>query len=849
MAEGLASMIDTTRGTPSRRAGRLKDRLLSAPYEIDIERARSYTRIWKKAEGTPPCTKAALALKAALAEMTIRIDDDEQLVGVKTQKPLAGVIPVERGDFNTVLDFELDRLTSRDDHRFHIGEADRAELERVILPYWRGRTVRDRKADLWKQAGIYEPMQLGPAAIWHIVRGAGVKNTAKVFYLTIGRSIKSVPKLVKMQRELAALRPNLALTVFDVQGHFVPGYKRVLEMGFDGIAELASLELARLEPSDPEFSGKKDFCEAVLIAADATSALSERYATLAEEMSRTAREPRAAELEEIAARCRRVPAKPPRTFVEALQSLWMTQVALSVSYGMAGVMSTGRTDQYLGPYYEADLEVGRVTREEALEALEEYMVKLATELIMLIETGKETASEMGVGSNTITIGGRDADGKCAVNEVSWLILEAHDNVKALADNLSVRISEDTPDEFLERACRSYKYTSGVAIFNDEVITPELEADGFAPVDALDYSIVGCVEPTSTGNCFATTAGNDISLAGVLEMTLNSGRMLFAGKRIGATTPDPRGFKSFGELQEAFVSQLSFNVARLAQAVELLDKAYAESFPSPLVSATVEGCLESGKDVTRGGPLYSFGSITGRGLGTVANSLEAVRRAVFEERLLTMDELLKLLRTNFRGAENTRQVLLRKGRKYGNDDDSADELARWVTEVFCREVRKHKCARGNFYRPGMFSYGVHVIDGFYLGATPDGRLAGEPVSNGISPANGTETQGPTAVLRSAATAASPPLSNGSSLNMRLSPSLVATDEKVDKLAALVRGYFSLGGRHVQFNVVDTAVLKDAQQHPERHRDLVVRVSGYCAYFTDLGRSIQDDIIARTEFSAL
>jgi formate C-acetyltransferase len=234
---------------------------------------------------------------------------------------------------------------------------------------------------------------------------------------------------------------------------------------------------------------------------------------------------------------------------------------------------------------------------------------------------------------------------------------------------------------------------------------------------------------------------------------------------------------------------------------------------------------------------------------VADSLAAIRWAVFDKGVLTMDELLKLLRRNFRGGAKARQMLLSRAPKYGSDDASADELARWVTEVFCDEVRKHECGRGGSYRPGMFSYGVHVVDGLYLGATPDGRLAGEPVSNGISPVNGTESGGPTAVLRSAVTASSPTLSNGSSLNMRLSPRLFESAEKADKLPALVRGYFALGGRHVQFNVVDTATLKDAQAHPERHRDLVVRVSGYCAYFTDLGTSIQDDIIARTEFDAL
>lgn len=834
-------------GIPSARAARLRDKLLRAPYEIDIERARSYTRSWREHPDEAPCMKAALALRTALRDMTIGIDEDELLVGVKTAKRLAGVIPVERGDFNTVLELELDRLLTRKAHRFHIEDAERVELVSEILPYWHGRTVRGRKAELWESAGLFQPMWLGPAAVYRVIRGSGLRNTLKVFYLGIGRSLRSITKMPQMQRELAALRPNLALTVFDVQGHFVPGYKRVLELGFKGIAGRAAAEVELLDEGDPELEAKRDFYRAVRVSAESVCEYSERYAALAQEMAQGAGDERARELLDIAERCRRVPAEPPRTFLEALQSLWMTQVALSISYGMAGIMSTGRIDQYLNPFYRSDIAEGRITRQEALEALEEWLVKLAAELVMLIETGRETASEMGVGSNTITVGGTDEHGDCAVNDVSYLVVEAHDNVKALATNLSVRISEDTPEAFLARVCRSYRHTSGVALFNDGVITPELEQAGFTEAAARDYSIVGCVEPTSTGDCYATTAGNDISLAGVGEMTLNEGRMLYEGRRVGAATPDPRSFVTFEEVKDAFLAQLSFNVGRLVEAVELLDRAYMESFPCPLVSATLEGCLESGRDATRGGPVYSYGSITGRGLGTVANSLAAIRWAVFDEKTLTMDELLEALSTNFRGAEETRQMLLRRAPKYGRDDEAADALARWVTQAFCEEVASHRCARGNFYRPGMFSYGVHVIDGMYLGATPDGRRAGEPVSNGISPANGTETEGPTAVLRSAVTAASPLLSDGSSLNMRLSPSMFDSDEKVSKVAGLIRGYFSLGGRHVQFNVVDTATLREAQAHPEDYRDLVVRVSGYCAYFTDLGTSIQNDIIARTEFS--
>lgn len=844
-------------GVTSNRAAKLKENLLGSPYEIDIERARFYTKSWRRTEDAEPCMRAARALEETLRSVSLRIDPDERLVGAWTVKPLANPIPVERGEFNTVLELELDRLLKRNRRPFHIEEDERRELERDILPYWRNRTVRDRKIELWKREGIYEPQRLGPRSLRRIVRGMGWRNAGKIAWLTIGKSVRNIPRIPRMQKELAGVRPNLALTVFDVQGHLVPGYRRVLELGFNGIASLARGQLAGLQSAvdgdGRDYERQKDFLESVMASAGAVCEFADRYAELARKTAAEHREGDqcAEELLRIAERCERVPAEPARTFMEALQSLWMTQVALSISYGMAGILSIGRVDQYLYPYYEADVAAGRITRQEALEAVEEYLVKLAAELIMLIETGRESASEMGVGSNTITIGGLDSEGNDATNEVSHLFLEAYGGLRSLANNLCVRISPATPRDFLVKACENYRQTSGLALFNDEVIIAEMVEDGYELADARDYSIVGCVEPTSTGKCFSCTAGNDISLAGVLEMALNEGRMLFSGKRVGAETGDPARFESFEDVKSAFVRQLSFNVAKLVGAVELLDQAYADGYPSPLLASTLDGCVESGMDLTWGGARYNFGSVTGRGLGTVVDSLAAVRWAVFERGMLTIEELVRLLCTNFRGAEGERirQELVRRAPKYGNDDEEIDELAAWVTRVFSDEVKKHQCGRGGFYRPGIFSYGVHVLDGMYLGATPDGRRAGEPVSNGISPVNGTERAGPTAVLRSAARAGGSRLSDGTALNMRLSPALIESDESLEKLASLILGYFEMGGRHVQFNVVDTATLKDAQAHPENYPDLVVRVSGYCAYFTDLGRSIQEDIIARTQFGEL
>jgi len=315
---------------------------------------------------------------------------------------------------------------------------------------------------------------------------------------------------------------------------------------------------------------------------------------------------------------------------------------------------------------------------------------------------------------------------------------------------------------------------------------------------------------------------------------------------GLPTGDPTRFETFDEVMDAFRRQLEHNVKMAVDAVNIKDAIYQAEFPAPFVSATLTGCVESGRDATDGGARYNFGSITARGLGTTADSLAAIKKLVFDDQMLTMSELVELLETNFEGKDELRHLLINRAPKYGNDDDYVDLIAKEIAELFCREVTEHQSIRGGHFRPSFYSYGTHVLDGLFLGATPDGRMAGEAISNGISPVNAREKKGPTAVLNSAAKLEHTLISNGNSLNLRLLPSLVQDEAALGKVASLVRTYFHLGGMHLQFNVVSREMLEDAQKHPQDHRDLVVRVSGYSAFFTDLGKLIQDDIIARTEF---
>ena len=452
------------------------------------------------------------------------------------------------------------------------------------------------------------------------------------------------------------------------------------------------------------------------------------------------------------------------------------------------------------------------------------------------------------GPNNPTIGGVDREGHHAVNEVSHLMLDAHRHLKGLRNGLAVRISERTPRDFLVKACETHRYTAGVAFYNDAVVIRDLIKDGYSLEDARDYSIVGCVEPTGTGNNSGYTAGSGIRLSVILEMALNEGRAFsYKWEQLGLKTPAAGEFKTFKEVKKAFAEQLSYGMDLMAKKTRIKDQIFSERYPTPLLSSTIDGCIESGMDITRGGALYNHGSCSARGVATVADSLAAIRWAVFEEKLVTLEELVNYLRNNFKEAEFLRQQLIHRAPKYGNADPVVDDLALWIVDLYSSEARKHSRLLGGVYRTLLVASGTQLYEGRDCGATPDGRLARQPVSNGISPSNGTERNGMTAAMRSVAGVCLPNMSNGSCLNMNINPLTIRTDEGLEKFASLIEGYFDLGGRQVQFNPMSRETLKDAQKNPKNYPDLMVKVSGYSFRFVDLSRALQDDIINRTEFS--
>jgi len=818
--EGESKVASKGRYVPER-IGKLRDRLLSTTFKLDIERARYYTRAYKQTEGQPPCLRAAKGLEETLRNMTIWIEEGELIVGSKSAKDWADPLYIEAhvnythimlalalyGSGKTVEEWVAEDPKVRNGflgargasfwgEMPKISEGEYRELKEEIVPYWKDKTVHARKRAIWEQNGVHSG-----------------ESVAMEGWFVSGAS---------------------------AQGHVTVGIKKVLDMGFRGIARQAAERLAvfrrefengKLE--EQSYLRKKDFLEATQITAGAVCEFAERYARLAEEMAKKAENQRKLELLKIAERCRHVPAEPPRDFIEALQAIWLTQAVVLISYGGGSITCPGRVDQFLYPYYRQDLAAGRITRDQALEAIMEYIVKLATVVYF--------------GPNNVTIGGVDKNGEDVVNEVSYLFLEAHKRLKGCGRiGLAVRISPKTPREFLTKACEVHRECAGVAFHNDEVVIRGLLEDGYSLEDARNYSIVGCAEPTGTGNNNGYTASNGILPAAILELVLNEGKRYAAGwKQVKPPVASISSFKTFEDVKKAFMEELSRAVEKCVEAGYLKDQVIADNYPLPLLSSTIEGCVESGEDVTRGGARYNHVAIGTCSLATGSDSLAAIKWAVFEQKLLTMEELGECLRSNFQGKEDTRQRLLHAP-KYGSDDSFADELAVWVADVHNKEVRKHRFWMGGVHRPYILSSATHVGWGARVGASADGRLASTPLSSGITPTNGTERNGLTAVLRSAAKVGAIPVSDGMILNAIINPLTIRTEEGLSKFASLVEGYFTLGGRQVQFNPISKEMLLDAQKHPENYTELVVKVSGFSFRFVDLSKRVQDDIIARTEF---
>jgi formate C-acetyltransferase len=627
-----------------------------------------------------------------------------------------------------------------------------------------------------------------------------------------------------------------------VPGHLVPNYPLVLREGWVGIRDEAEEVMA-----DPESKAdQRELARAVAICAVAVRTLSERYAAAADRLAAAEADPaRRAELNEIARICRKVPWEPAGTFPEALQSLWTTHMLLMAaeSYPGPGV-SPGRVDQYLYPYYQADLATGRLTRDQAKEWLECWWVKhnYVYDFQGWVGTNQGINSSFG---QLITLAGMRADGSDASNDLTYLMLEVIEEVNLLEPKPNVRIHARTPDRLLERLVGMLARSQGSPFLMnfDEASIAGLRWQGLPEEKLWDYAPVGCLENTLQGCDRSGTVDVNLNLAKAVELALNDGRDMATGRQIGPRTGDPTTFQSYEQFLEAFKTQLGSLVEWIIRVNDLADIGRATWEPVPYLAALVEGCLESGADSAAGGARFNFLTVEGVALATAADSLAAVKKLVYEEGQVPMSELLEALRANLEGHESLRQTLLNKAPKYGNDDAYADEIAREVSRFWTEEVFRHTSPTGKRYRGGYLSWNYWVAYAPTTAATPDGRRRGQFLSNAVCPVNGVDRKGPTAVIKSVGHLGLETAPNGASHTISLSPSLMRSAEQRQKLMALLRAYDKVGGTCLQVNVIDADTLRQAQKHPDEYRNLLVRVTGYNAYFVGLGKEIQDEIISR------
>jgi formate C-acetyltransferase len=629
-------------------------------------------------------------------------------------------------------------------------------------------------------------------------------------------------------------------------GHCSVDYRMVVELGLNGVKAKSEKHIRRLDLTTREGMKKCQFLRATCIACEGVMRFAARYAELAGDMARAAKDPeRKAELLKIAEVCRRVPAEPPRTFWEALQAIWFVHMAVMLDDG--GVAHAwGRLDQILLPWLQRDLEKGELTRADALELIECLFLK-ASETVNLLE---EMAT-IAIGGNTafieLTLGGVDRSGRDATNELSLLFLDAVEEMKTIQPNCAARLHPATPEAFRWRIAEVMGAGSvSLQVVNDEVIVDAYTRKGVSLEDARDYAIIGCVEPTPSGLTYASTDAFFFNTALCFEMVLGGGRSLMFGAA-GADTGDPRTFRTFPELMEAYTAQVAHFVRHLATCFRAIGQAHRELLPCPFESALIHDCIEKGSDVKEGGARYNFTGGNAIGTATVADSLMSIKKFVFDEKKISIAEMIEILESDFAGREDTRLMFLNRAPKYGNDDDEVDQIARRLVDIFSSELDRYPNPRGGRFTTSLYSVTSHVAMGIITSATPDGRKRSAPLSVGISPAQGRDRAGPTLTMKSAAKIDFRKVVNGSALNLKFHPSALRGDQQTENFSHLIRTYFRLGGQQLQVDVVDADTLRAAQEHPEAYQDLIVRVAGYSARFVDLNRAMQDEFIARTEQS--
>jgi len=780
------------------RVKKLREQSLKAVPSISGERARLITEFYKSQEANrvSPAIQHALAFKYILEHKTLCFNDGELIVGERGPAPKATPTYPEV-TCHSVKDLEI--LDSRPKTSFKSDEKTRAFYKKEIIPFWRGRSMRDRMMAELPEA-------------WMNAYEAGI--------------------FTEFMEQRAP-------------GHTVLDDKIYRKGMLDFIADIDAA-IARLDfLDDAEAFDKREELKAMRIAAEALIIFARRHAEKARALAKSEKKKaRKRELETIAEICDRVPAHAPRNFWEALQSYWFVHLGVITEYNTWDSFNPGRLDQHLWPFYAQGLKDGSLSKDFARELLECFWVKFNNQPAPP-KVGV-TAEESGTYTDfaLINLGGLKADGTDGVNELSYLLLDVIEEMRILQPSSMVQISSKGPDSFLWRALRIVKTGFGQpSIFNTDTIVKELVRQGKAVEDARNGGASGCVESGAFGKENYTLTGY-FNMPKVLEITLHNGRDPGTGKIIGLKTGDPAKFKTYDDFFAAFKTQLRNFVDIKIAGNAIIERLWATVLPAPFLSILIDDCIAKGKDYHAGGARYNTNYIQGVGLGSMTDILTSIKYNVFDTKTVTMKALLEALGKNYEGHETLRQRFLNKTPKYGNDDDYADDVMKSVFEAYFEAIDNRPNTKGGKHRINLLPTTVHVYFGKVTGATADGRKAAEPLSEGVSPVQGSDRKGPTGVLKSAGKI-DHVRTGGTLLNQKFTPQLLADDEGIRNLGHLVRSYFKLDGHHVQFNVVTADTLREAQEHPEKYRDLIVRVAGYSDYFVDCGAELQNEIIKRTE----
>lgn len=758
------------------RTERLKAALFASPREISLERALLYTESHRSTEGELTLVRRAKATAYIMDNVEIALREDELIAGNRTVKPRAGIISPEMDPYWLLK--ELDAFSTRPQDRFTISGEDKQIYRGQLFPYWESRSMKD--------------------------------------------FINS-----QMPEEVTAATRTQIFSINQTdkgQGHIIIDYPRLLNSGLDNLVA----ELVQLNDQAPDNA----FYQAALILLKAAQRHILRYAALAEKMAESCQDDtRKQELVRIAHVSRHISGNKPQDFYQACQLFWYMNIILQYESN-ASSLSLGRFDQYMLPFYQHSLSHGE-SPGFLKELLESLWVKCND--IVLLRSASSARYFAGFPTGyTILLGGLTETGRSAVNVLSFLCLDAYQNVCLPQPNLGVRVNELIDRPFLLKTAETIRMGTGIPqIFNDEVVVPAFLNRGVSLEDARDYAVVGCVELSIPGKTYGLHDIAMFNLLKVMELTLHE------NKGNAAMT--------YPELVEQIRQKISHYVRLMAQGSNICDIGHRDWAPVPLLSSFIEGCLNSGKDITEGGARYNFSGVQGIGIANLSDSLHALKGMVFDQQRLTFDELLASLKENFASEEGRaiRARLINRFEKYGNDVDEVDLISADLLRYYCKEVEQYRNPRGGQFTPGSYTVSAHVPLGAVVGATPDGRFAGEQLADGgLSPMLGQDHEGPTAVLKSVSKLDNTLLSNGTLLNVKFTPSTLEGQQGLNKLADFLGAFTRLKLQHIQFNVVNAEQLREAQKRPQDFAGLVVRVAGYSAFFVELSREIQDDIIGRT-----